>query len=236
MFTRDERRAFLFLMGVAAAGGAVRLVRPHAGAPGEALVAPALAGGDIAAQAARAQRAEEQARPLAAGEQVDLDRADAREIARLPRVGPELARRIVAEREAHGPFGALEGLRRVPGIGDGTLALMRPVARFSGVPTAPAAAPPAALPAPAAASAGPARRSRERASADPCASLRRPLPINDAGAADLACLPGIGPALAARIVADRNTHGPFAEVQALERVPGIGPKLVQRLSGHVRAP
>jgi len=232
MFTRDERRAFLFLMGVAAAGGAARLVRPRAGAPGAALVAPHLAGGDIAAQAARARQAAEQTRPLARGEQVDLDRADAREIERLPRVGPELARRIVAERDAHGPFGSLEGLGRVPGIGPGTLALMRPVVRFSGVASQPTA--PAGTTAPVASP----RASRDRAGSGSgvCATLRRPLPLNSAEAAELECLPGIGPALAARIVADRSAHGPFAEVQALERVPGVGPKLVQRLAAHVRAP
>jgi competence protein ComEA len=229
MFTRDERRAFLFLMGVAAAGGAARLVRPRTQAPGAALVAPQLAGGDVAAQAARAKQAADQARPLAPGEQVDLDRADAREIERLPRVGPELARRIVAEREAGGPFGSLEGLGRVPGIGSGTLALIRPVVRFSGVASQP--------PAPAV-SAAPSRAARDRGRSAPgvCATLRRPLPLNSAEAAELECLPGVGPALAARIVADRSAHGPFAEVQALERVPGVGPKLVQRLAVHVRAP
>ena len=226
MFTRDERRAFLFLMGVAVAGGVVRLVRPHAEAPGEGVVAPHLAGGDLAKQAALVRRSEEMARPLASGEQVDADRADARELERLPRVGPELARRIVADREVHGPFASVEGLSRVPGLGAGTLALLRPAVRFSGVATTP---PPAstvrepALAAPAAA-------------AGACATLRRPLPLNAADAAELACLPGIGPALAARIVADRSAHGPFAEVQMLERVPGIGPARIAHLAGRVSAP
>jgi competence protein ComEA len=230
MFTRDERRAFLFLMGIAAAGGVARLVWPGAAAPGAALVAPHLAGGDITAQAARAKRAEELARPLAPGEVVDLDRADAREIERLPRVGPALAQRIVTEREANGPFGSLEGLSRVPGIGAGTLALLRPWVRFSGVA---ALGPPAARPP---TGGGGGQAGRPDASADACASLRRPLPLNSADAVELACLPGIGPALAARIIADRNARGPFAEVQALERVPGIGPVLLARLAGHVRAP
>jgi len=48
--------------------------------------------------------------------------------------------------------------------------------------------------------------------------------INTASAADLEKLPGIGPALAARIVAYREEHGPFAQVDDLTRVPGIGPK------------
>ena len=46
--------------------------------------------------------------------------------------------------------------------------------------------------------------------------------INTASASDLEKLPGIGPALAERIVEYRDSHGPFASVDALTDVPGIG--------------
>lgn len=46
--------------------------------------------------------------------------------------------------------------------------------------------------------------------------------INQADAAALEALPGIGPALAARIVQYREAHGPFASVDDLRSVPGIG--------------
>ena len=49
--------------------------------------------------------------------------------------------------------------------------------------------------------------------------------INTATTDQLETLPGIGPALANLIVADR----PYATVADLERVRGIGPKLVQSL-------
>jgi competence protein ComEA len=62
------------------------------------------------------------------------------------------------------------------------------------------------------------------------------LNVNRATAVDLEALPGIGPALARRIVADREARGPFATVQALDRVPGIGPALVARLGNLVTAP
>ena len=62
----------------------------------------------------------------------------------------------------------------------------------------------------------------------------RPLNINAAGAEALQALPGIGPALAARIVADREARGPFRTPEDLLRVPGIGPKRWERIRPLVR--
>jgi competence protein ComEA len=59
--------------------------------------------------------------------------------------------------------------------------------------------------------------------------------INRASADELRALPGIGPALAARVVAWRVEHGPFRSVDELEKVPGIGPKTATRLRLRVRA-
>jgi competence protein ComEA len=47
--------------------------------------------------------------------------------------------------------------------------------------------------------------------------------INTASAAVLSSLPGIGPTIAQRIVDYRTAHGPFAHVQDIMNVPGIGP-------------
>jgi competence protein ComEA len=46
-------------------------------------------------------------------------------------------------------------------------------------------------------------------------------------------LPRVGPALAQRIVAWRETHGPFGSLAALDSVPGVGPKLLQSLKPYV---
>ena len=48
------------------------------------------------------------------------------------------------------------------------------------------------------------------------------LNINTAGAAELTALPGIGEVLAERIVAYREEHGPFAAVEDIRNVQGIG--------------
>lgn len=46
--------------------------------------------------------------------------------------------------------------------------------------------------------------------------------LNSATAAQLESLPGIGPALAGRIVDYRNRHGGFRRIEDIQEVPGIG--------------
>lgn len=57
--------------------------------------------------------------------------------------------------------------------------------------------------------------------------------VDRATAAELELLPRVGPALAQRIVSDRDQFGAFGSMEALSRVKGIGPKLVTRLAAHV---
>ncbi len=57
---------------------------------------------------------------------VDINAAAWPELAQLPGVGEELARRIVQDREVNGPFVDRESLRRVRGIGPKTLDLIKP--------------------------------------------------------------------------------------------------------------
>ncbi len=57
-----------------------------------------------------------------------------------------------------------------------------------------------------------------------------PVDVDRADSAALEALPGVGPALARRIVADRAARGSFGSMAGLSRVPGIGPRLEQRLA------
>jgi competence ComEA-like helix-hairpin-helix protein len=61
------------------------------------------------------------------------------------------------------------------------------------------------------------------------AEAEAPIGINTATAADFERLSGIGKVLAARIVAYREEHGPFALVDELINVSGIGPKRLAAL-------
>jgi competence protein ComEA len=59
------------------------------------------------------------------------------------------------------------------------------------------------------------------------------LDVNAAGPEHLAMLPGIGPALAARMVEVRRSRGRFAAPEDLLMVKGIGPKTLERLRPHI---
>jgi competence protein ComEA len=59
--------------------------------------------------------------------------------------------------------------------------------------------------------------------------------LNTATAEQLDTLPGVGPATAQKIVADRTANGPFRSVEDLLRVPGIGPAKLEALKDLVTA-
>src|SRR5262249_33979118 len=66
------------------------------------------------------------------GDPIDVNRASAEELQKLPGVGKVMASRIIAEREK-APFRSAEDLRRVPGIGPKTLEKLRPLVKFAKV-------------------------------------------------------------------------------------------------------
>lgn len=57
--------------------------------------------------------------------------------------------------------------------------------------------------------------------------------INTADAAELDKLPGVGPAMAAKIVEWRNTNGPFKAGEDLKKVKGIGEAKYQKLKDKI---
>jgi competence protein ComEA len=68
---------------------------------------------------------------------------------------------------------------------------------------------------------------------DVAPSPSAPVDVNTATADELDALPGIGPATAAAIIADRQANGPFRSVDDLGRVRGIGDAKLEQLRGLV---
>lgn len=60
-----------------------------------------------------------------------------------------------------------------------------------------------------------------------------PIDINMADAAALQTLPGIGETKAAAIIAHREANGPFATVDDLKNVKGIGEKTLEKLKEKI---
>ena len=84
------------------------------------------------------------------------------------------------------------------------------------------------------AGAGPVQRNAGVSAAAPrSVGPAGPVNINTAGAAELDTLPGIGPALAQRIIQYRETNGPFKQVEDLKNVSGIGDKKFAELKDRI---
>jgi competence protein ComEA len=165
---------------------------------------------------------------------VDLNQAERAELLQLPGIGDALAQRIVDHRREQGAFRSVEELQQVHRIGPKTLERLRPWVYVSKEEGAEAEAKPPTV------TAGAARPDGKGTPAAPdkvygakkLAKLSGPINVNQATAAELQALPGIGPKLSQRIVEERG-KGPFQSVEDLRRVAGIGPITVERLRNLV---
>jgi competence protein ComEA len=119
--TKQERLVLIFLAAALAVGAAVKVLRgeraPPPPRPTEVefdltkpkppVDAAALAG-------------------ITAPEKINVNAADAAVLCKLPGIGHAYAARIVAYREAHGPFEKAEDLTAVEGIGPATVGKIEP--------------------------------------------------------------------------------------------------------------
>jgi competence ComEA-like helix-hairpin-helix protein len=78
-----------------------------------------------------------------------------------------------------------------------------------------------------------------QATARRSAQLARPLlpgeriDLDRADVSEITRLPRVGPALAQRIVAWRNEHGPFGSLARVDSVSGVGPALLKAIQSFV---
>jgi len=155
--------------------------------------------------------AEEAARtaPLSEGERIDPNSADEIQLDRLPGVGEVTARSIIAARDSGLVFRRPGDLTAVRGVGPALVGRIATHLTFETARSTPLV--------------GVSGASR------PAWGL---IDINRADARQLEELPGVGPAIAARIVAERRKQM-FFSVDDLERVRGVGPATVERLRSLV---
>ena len=66
---------------------------------------------------------------------VNINTATAEQLQLLPRVGPALADRIIEFRQSNGPFGSVDELVAVKGIGERSLANLEPFVTTQGATT-----------------------------------------------------------------------------------------------------
>jgi competence protein ComEA len=163
---------------------------------------------------------------------IDLNQARRVDLVVLPGVGEGLAQRIVRYREEHGGFRSVDDLRRVQGVGPTLLARLRPLVRVQDGVAEEESGPAETL-----TTVSIQARQKANTAARPAPSaksekLTSPININRATAAELQTLPGIGPKLAQRVL-DERAHGRFKSVDDLRRVAGIGVKTLDRLRPYV---
>jgi competence protein ComEA len=211
MLSTDERRALAIIAGLLVLASLARwLERP------QPLLSdlPAI---DVAAleEASRAGR-DEPPTERPAGP-IDPNTATAAELTRLSGIGPSLAARIVEERE-RAPFTTLHDLTRVRGIGAALATTL------AGRLTLPAA--PARLDAPADTALTPLKTASGAASDGP---PQERLDVNYISSADLQKVRGVGPALAGRLMARRDSIGRFTSWEQVDEVAGVGPATLAKL-------
>lgn len=141
MPTPAERKALLFFSTVLVLGASTRAYRTlHSRSPVDSRARWALEHQIKAADSARhaglrkpKREKKQKSAPKPTGP-VDLDVASEEEIESLRYIGPALAKRIIADRDSLGPFGSIEGLKRVKGVGSSMVEKLRPTVTFSLVP------------------------------------------------------------------------------------------------------
>jgi competence ComEA-like helix-hairpin-helix protein len=210
--SNDDRRALGVILGLLLLATAARWIeRPRP----LLLDSPEV---DLVAleEASRAARPPPRAGPPSSP--IDPNTATASELQRLPGVGPAMALRIIEERE-RAPFICLEDMLRVRGIGEGVLGKIRDhVGLASGAGAGSCAG------------AGAGNGGVTVRGGGVGVGAGGPVvDLNRAGVGELVKISGVGPVLAARLVARRDSLGGYRDWSEVDAVTGVGPAMLLKL-------
>ena len=139
---------------------------------------------------------------------IDINKATAEELGRLPGIGPSRVSAILENRRKFGRFKSCDDLQRIYGIGPN---MVRNLKKYCTV-SAPSKKPVGL------------KSSQQTAAKKPTR-----IDINKATAEELGRLPGIGPSRVSAILENRRKFGRFKSCDDLQRIYGIGPTTVRNL-------
>jgi competence ComEA-like helix-hairpin-helix protein len=137
LYTRRQLTLLLVVVLVAGAGLGIdrwRRTHPEQAERLEALDRAPAPAPPIPPRPVRPARPFAQATSAHVAAPLDLNRASQDDLERLPGIGPGLAARIIDSRARRGTFDSIDDLRRVRGIGDTTLARLRPLLAIGPAP------------------------------------------------------------------------------------------------------
>ena len=116
-FTPQESRILIFLLATLLLGSAVSLYRHH-----RPHVAPELSvsSSEVVSRPSSPDSIRGEKAGQTPGKKLNINTATIQELQTLPGIGPQLAERIVAHRQAHGPFPSPHHITEIRGIGEKT--------------------------------------------------------------------------------------------------------------------
>ncbi|NOX88366.1 MAG: helix-hairpin-helix domain-containing protein [Calditrichaeota bacterium] len=141
VLTKSERRALLVVALILVISGVVQWSRPHAVRVKQFdytlqdslfkilsadTVSPAAKAAAPAEKPKSKKRKKKRAKQLLKPHSIDINKAGASELERLPYIGPKTARAIIEYRQANGPFKSVDELDNVKRIGPKTIERIKP--------------------------------------------------------------------------------------------------------------
>lgn len=164
---------------------------------------------------------------------IDLNQADREQLLQIPGIGDRTADKIEAFRHQQGPFRSKTELTQIQGIGPAKYEKMGDWLTVQSDEVKTESDSASVASQPKRPVANKSKSSTTRTPSKKVDNLKEPIDVNQADSEDLQKLPGIGPKLAQRIL-DERAKSPFRAVEDLRRVSGIGPKILERLRPFVK--